>query len=70
MLLDHDAAIHGIHEQLALLRELLSGGPSPPPCASLPASVVAALSMPSIGPLAIEMMEKMLTRQVSAAVRL
>jgi hypothetical protein len=69
MLLDHDAAIRGIHEELALLRPLLRGGP-PPPRASLPASLAAALPMPSTGPFAMETAEKMLTRQVSAAVRL
>jgi hypothetical protein len=50
MLLDHGAAIRGIHEELVLLRELLRGGP---PRASLPASSAAALPMPSIGPLAM-----------------
>jgi hypothetical protein len=69
MLLDHGAAIRGIHEKLALLRELLRSG-LPPPCASLPASAAAALPMPSTGPFAMETAEKMLTRQVSAAVQL
>jgi hypothetical protein len=69
MLLDHSAAIRGIHEELALLRELLRGG-LPPPCASLPASAAAALPTPSAGPLAVETAEKMLTRQVSAAMLL
>jgi hypothetical protein len=68
MLLEHGAAICGIHEELALLREILTG--RPPPRASIPASSVAALPMPSIGPLAMETAEKMLTRLVSAAVRL
>jgi hypothetical protein len=62
MLLDHGAAICGIHEELALLRGLLTGRPSPPR-ASLPASAVASLSTPSIGPFAMETTEKMLTRQ-------
>jgi hypothetical protein len=69
MLLDHGAAIHGIHEELALLRELLRGG-LPPPRVSLPASWATALPMSSTGPFAMETAEKMLTRQVSAAVRL
>jgi hypothetical protein len=69
MLIDHGAAIRGIHEELALLRELLTGRP-PPPCASLLASSAAALPTPSTGPFAMETAEKMLTRQVSAAVRL
>jgi hypothetical protein len=69
MLLDHSAAIRGIHEELALLRELLRGG-LPPPCASLPASVAAALPTPSAGPFAVETAEKMLTRQVSTAMLL
>jgi hypothetical protein len=67
MLLDQDTAIRGIHEELALLRELLRGG-LPPPRASLPASSAAALQMSSTGPFAMETAEKMLTRQVSAAV--
>jgi hypothetical protein len=37
MLLDHGAAIRGIHEELALLRKLLTGR-LPPPRASLLAS--------------------------------
>jgi hypothetical protein len=65
MLLDHGAAIRRIHEELALLRELLTGGP-PPPRASLPASAAAALLTPSTGPFAVETAEKMLTQQVSA----
>jgi hypothetical protein len=69
MLLDHGAAIRGIHEELALLRELLRGG-LPPPRASLPTSSAAALPMSSTGPFTMETAEKMLTRQVSAAVRL
>jgi hypothetical protein len=69
MLLDHDVAIRGIHEELALLREL-PRGLLPPPCASLSALSVAALLTPSTGPFAVEAMEKMLTRQVFAAVRL
>jgi hypothetical protein len=60
MLLDHGAAICGIHEELALLRELLRGG-LPPPCASLPVSSAAALPTPSTGPFAVETAEKMLT---------
>jgi hypothetical protein len=70
MLLDHDGAIRGIHEELALLHKLLTGGLPPPPRASLPASALEALSTPSIGPFAMETTENMLTRQVSAAVRL
>jgi hypothetical protein len=69
MLLDHNAAIRGIHEELALLRELLTGRP-PPPRASLLASSAVALPTPSTGPFAVETAEKMLTRQVSAVVRL
>jgi hypothetical protein len=69
MLLDHGAAIRGIHEELALLRELLRGGP-PPPRASLLASSATALPMLSTGPFTMYTAEKMLTRQVSAAVRL
>jgi hypothetical protein len=46
MLLDHGAAIRGIHEDLALLRELPRGD-LPPPRASVPASSAAALPMPS-----------------------
>jgi hypothetical protein len=43
----------------------------PPPRPSLPTSAAAAaLPTPSIGPFAMETTEKMLTRQVSAAVRL
>jgi hypothetical protein len=60
MLLDHGAAIHGIHEELALLRELLRGG-LPPPRVSLPASWATALPMSSTGPFAMETAEKMLT---------
>jgi hypothetical protein len=70
MLLDHDATIRGIQEELALLHELLTGGPPPPPRASLPTSAAAALPTPSIGPFAMQTTEKMLTRQVSAVVRL
>jgi hypothetical protein len=69
MLLDHGAAIRGIREELALLRELLTGRP-PPPRASLLASSATTLPTPSTGPFALETAEKMLTRQVSAAVRL
>jgi hypothetical protein len=69
MLLDHGAAIHRIHEELALLRELLIGR-LPPPRASLLASSAATLPTPSTGPFAVETAEKMHTRQVSAAVRL
>jgi hypothetical protein len=71
MLLDHGAAIRGIHEELALLCELLTGRP-PPPRASLLASSVAALPTPSTGPFtfAVETAEKMLTRQVFTTVRL
>jgi hypothetical protein len=47
MLLDHNTAIRRIHEELALLRELLTGGPPLPPRASLPASAVVALPTPS-----------------------
>jgi hypothetical protein len=68
MLIDHGAAIRGIHE-LALLRELLTGR-SPPPRASLLASSAAALPTSSTGPFAVETAEKMLTHQVSAIVRL
>jgi hypothetical protein len=70
LLLDHSAAIRGIHEELALLRELLRGGLPPPPRASLPASSAAALLIPSTGPFTMETTEKMLTRHVSATVRL
>jgi hypothetical protein len=69
MLIDHGAAICGIHEELALLRELLTGRP-PPPRVSLLASSAAALPTPSIGPFAVQTTEKMLTRQLSTAVRL
>jgi hypothetical protein len=69
MLLEHDAAIREIHEELALLRELLRGG-LPPLCASLPTSSAAALPTLSTGPFTVETAEKMLTRQVSATVRL
>jgi hypothetical protein len=65
MLLDHGAAIRRIHEELALLRELLTGR-LPPPRAFLPASSTAALPTPSTGPFELEKAEKMLTRQVSA----
>jgi hypothetical protein len=68
MLLEHDAAIRGIHQELALLRELLTG--RLPPRVSLPASSAAALPTPSTRSFAVETTEKMLTRQVSAAVRL
>jgi hypothetical protein len=60
MLLDHDAAIRGIHEELALLRELLRGGLLSPR-ASLPASSATTLPMSSIGPFAMETAEKMLS---------
>jgi hypothetical protein len=60
MLLDHGAAIYGIHEELALLRELLRGE-LPLTCASLPASLMTALPMTSTGPFAVETVEKMLT---------
>jgi hypothetical protein len=69
MLLNHDAAIRRIHEELAMLRELLRGG-LPPPRASLPASSTAALPMSSTEPFTMETPEKMLTQQVSVAVRL
>jgi hypothetical protein len=69
MLIDHSAAIHGIHEELALLRELLTGR-LPPPHASIIASSAAALPTPSTGPFVVETVERMLTRQVSVAVRL
>jgi hypothetical protein len=68
MILKHGAAIRGIHEELALLRELLTG--MPPPRASLPASSATTLPTPSTGPFAMEPVDKMLTRQVSAAVRM
>jgi hypothetical protein len=61
MLLDHDAAIRGIREELALLRELLTGS-LPPPRASLLASSATSLPTPSTGPFAVETAEKMLTR--------
>jgi hypothetical protein len=60
MLLDHGAAIRGIHEELALLCELLTSR-LPPLRASLLASSATALPMPSTGPFAVEMAEKMLT---------
>jgi hypothetical protein len=69
MLLDHGAAIRGIHEELALLRKLLTGR-LPPPRASLLASSATAVPMSYTGPFAVETAEKMITRQVSAAVRL
>jgi hypothetical protein len=69
MLLDHDAAIRGIREELTLLRELLTGRLSPPR-ASLLASSATSLPTPSTGPFAVETAEKMLTRQVSAVVQL
>jgi hypothetical protein len=69
MLLDHDVAIRRIHEELALLRELLTGRLLPPR-ASLLASSAAALPTPSTGPFTVVTTEKILTRQVSAAVRL
>jgi hypothetical protein len=69
MLLDHGAAIRGIHEELALLRELLMGRLQSPRV-SLLVSSAAALPTPSTGPFAVEMAEKMLTRQVSATVQL
>jgi hypothetical protein len=69
MLLNHGVVIRGIHEELALLRELLTGR-LPPPRASLLASSAAALPTLSTGPFAVETAEKMLTRQVSVAVRL
>jgi hypothetical protein len=52
-----------------LLRELLTGR-LPPPRASLPASSTATLPTPSTGPFVVETAEKMLTRKVSAVVRL
>jgi hypothetical protein len=69
ILLDHGAAIRGIHEELALLCEHLIGR-LPPQRASLLASWAAALPTPSTGPFTVETTEKMLTRQVSAAVQL
>jgi hypothetical protein len=63
------AAIRGIHEEFALLRELLTGR-LPLPRASLLSSSVAALPTPCTGPFVVETAEKMLTRQVSVAVRL
>jgi hypothetical protein len=69
MLLDHGAAIRRIHEELTLLRELLTGRLLPPR-ASLPASSMASLPTLSTEPFAVETAEKMLTRQVSAVVRL
>jgi hypothetical protein len=69
MLPDQGVAIRRIHEELALLRELLTGR-LPPPRASPPASSTATLPTPSTGPFAVETVEKMLTRQVSVAVRL
>jgi hypothetical protein len=48
MLLDQGAAIAGIHEELALMREFLMGRPSqPPPRASLPTTMQATLLAPS-----------------------
>jgi hypothetical protein len=67
MLLDHGAAIRGIREELALLRELLTGR-LPPPRVSLLASSAATLLTPSTGPFVVETAEKMLTRQMSAVV--
>jgi hypothetical protein len=67
MLLDYSSTIRRIHEELALLRELLTGR-LPPPRAFHPASSAAALPMPSTGPFAVETTEKMFTRQVSTAV--
>jgi hypothetical protein len=61
MLLDHGAAIREIHEELALLRELLTGE-LPLSRVSLPTSSAAALPTLSSGPFAMEMVEKMLTR--------
>jgi hypothetical protein len=69
MLLDSVVAICGILKELALLCELLTGRLPPPP-ASLPASSATALPTPSTGPFAVETTEKLLTRQVSTAVRL
>jgi hypothetical protein len=69
MLLDHDAAIRKIREELALLRKLLTGRLLPPR-ASLLASSATSLLTPSTGPFVVETTEKMPTRQVSAAVRL
>jgi hypothetical protein len=69
MLLDHDVVIRKIHEELALLRQLLRDG-LPPPRASLLASSAAALPTLYTRPFAVETAENMLTRQVSAAVRL
>jgi hypothetical protein len=60
MLLEHGAAIRGIHEELALLHKLLRGR-LPLPRASLTALSAAALPMPSTGPFAMETAEKMLT---------
>jgi hypothetical protein len=62
MLLDHGAAIREIHEELVLLRELLTGR-LPPPRASLLSSSAAALLTLSIGPFAVETVKKMLTRR-------
>jgi hypothetical protein len=45
MLLAQGAAIAGIHEELALMRDFLMGGP--PPRASLPMSTQVALPSPS-----------------------
>jgi hypothetical protein len=69
MLIDHGAAIHKIHEELALLRKLLTGR-LPPLRASLLTSSAAALPTASTGPFAVETAEKILTRQVSTGVRL
>jgi hypothetical protein len=52
MLIDHGAAIRAIHEELALLRELLTGR-LPPPRASFLASSAAALPTPSTGPFVV-----------------
>jgi hypothetical protein len=60
ILLNHGDTIHGIHKELALLRELLMGR-LPPSHASLLASSAVALPTPSIGPFAVDMAEKMLT---------
>jgi hypothetical protein len=60
MLLDHGAAIRGIHEELALLRKLLTGMMLPPR-ASLPASSAVALPTPFTRPFAVETTENMLT---------
>jgi hypothetical protein len=67
MLLDRGAAIRGIQEELALLRELLRGG-LPLPHASLPASSAVALPMSSTGPFVV--METSRSSPRATAVRL